>query len=290
MTQTEEYALYLKRREAKLHAPMADYWFGQEARWVEPFHIYGGLWFVGDSWVCAHIIRTPGGLILLDTGNCGATAMLIHAIWKAGFNPEDIKWVIVSHGHVDHFGGVRFLKNMFGCKTYIGAPDAALFREHPEQSIIQESTDIADEVFRPDVELHDGDVINFGGLEIAFRLVPGHSPGAISCFFDLEENGVVKRAGYYGGFGLNTLAAGYLRSIGDSELSTRRTYLESLASVRDERVDIFVGNHTANNDYLAKVARRKERPGENPFVDSAAWGKYLDLCRSNMLRLMETDK
>lgn len=34
--------------------------------------------------------------------------MLIHSIWEMGFRPQDVKWIILSHGHVDHFGAAPF--------------------------------------------------------------------------------------------------------------------------------------------------------------------------------------
>ena len=74
---------------------------------MQPFQIYGNLYYVGDSWVCVHIVDTGNGLLMFDAGNCGAQAMLIHAIWELGFNPADVKWLILSHGHVDHFGAAH---------------------------------------------------------------------------------------------------------------------------------------------------------------------------------------
>ena len=86
----------------------------QEKRYVEPFRIFGNVYYAGDSWVCVHVIDTGDGLLLIDSGNAQATAMLIHSIWSLGFNPADIRWIILSHGHVDHIGGVNFLRKMFG--------------------------------------------------------------------------------------------------------------------------------------------------------------------------------
>ena len=40
---------------------------------MKPFQIYGNLYYVGDSWVCVHIIDTGKGLLMFDAGNCGAT-------------------------------------------------------------------------------------------------------------------------------------------------------------------------------------------------------------------------
>lgn len=50
----------------------------QEKRYVEPFRIFGNVYYAGDSWVCVHVIDTGDGLLLIDSGNAQATAMLIH--------------------------------------------------------------------------------------------------------------------------------------------------------------------------------------------------------------------
>ena len=57
----------------------------QEKRYVEPFRIFGNVYYAGDSWVCVHVIDTGDGLLLIDSGNAQATAMLIHSIWSLGF-------------------------------------------------------------------------------------------------------------------------------------------------------------------------------------------------------------
>ena len=207
----------------------------QESRDVHPFQIYGNVWYVGDSWVCVHLIDTGEGLLLIDSGSCGATAMLVNAIWEAGFNPADVKWIIHSHGHVDHFGGANFFKKMFGTKLYLGEPDARMFHERPEIAVIQESRNDADYLFQPDYEIREGDVLTFGNTTITFYLVPGHTDGCIACFFDAYDGDQVKRCGYYGGFGFNTLQKDYLIEIGDTAYNTRKVYLESLAKVRTRR-------------------------------------------------------
>ena len=55
-----------------------------------------------------------------------------------GFNPADVKWMILSHGHVDHFGAANFLRECLKGR-YIGEPDAKkMFQENPELALIQE--------------------------------------------------------------------------------------------------------------------------------------------------------
>ncbi len=67
--------------------------------------------------------------MLIDLVNSGATAMLIKAIYDLGFKPDDVKWIILSHGHVEHIGAANFFKNMFGTKLYMGKPDVDMFKE-----------------------------------------------------------------------------------------------------------------------------------------------------------------
>lgn len=287
MSLREDYQRYQERRERCAADHFGAIWMDQEARYVHPFRLYGNVWYVGDSWVCVHLIDTGEGLLLIDSGNCGATAMLIQAIWEAGFRPDDVKWIIHSHGHLDHIGGAVFFKKMFGTKLYLSAPDAKMFREHPEISAIQDSPCFTDTLFEPDVEIQEGDILTFGNTTMEFTMVPGHTEGCIACFFDVYDNGEVKRAGYYGGFGFNTLQKDYLIETGDPKLRTRQIYLDSLEKVRDRKVEVFLGNHCVNNDTLKRREAQLAHPdGPNPFVDDTAWGKYLDFKRDELLKFM----
>lgn len=287
MTAYESYKEYLTRHDAIANTPMGKAWLDQESRYIKPFNLYGPVWYVGDSWVCVHLVDTGDGLLLIDSGNCGAAAMLVNAIWEAGFDPRDVKWIIHSHGHVDHIGGANFFKRMFGTKLYLGAPDAKSFRERPWISFIQDGYNPCEELFVPDYEIQDGEILTFGNITIQFYLSPGHTDGVISCFFEGDGPEGVKRFGYYGGFGFNTLKKDYLTEIGDTEFKTRQVYLDSLARVRDEKVDIFLGNHCNNNDTMKRREKQIENPdGPNPFVDSEAWRNYLDKKRDALIAFM----
>lgn len=287
MSVREEYQQYVERREKVAKHPLGKIWFDQESRYVKPFQIYGNVWYVGDSWVCVHLIDTGDGLLLIDSGNCGATAMLVQAIWEAGFKPNDVKWIIHSHGHLDHIGGANFFKRMFGTKLYLGEPDARMYREEPALSAIHDSHNDMDELFVPDYEIKEGDVLTFGNTTITFTLVPGHTAGCIACFFDAYGDEGAKRCGYYGGFGFNTLQKDYLVEFGDTGYKTRQVYLDSLAKVRDEKVEIFLGNHCINNQTLERRQKQMDDPtGPNPFIDTEVWGAYLDEKRDGMLALM----
>lgn len=285
-----DYKEYLERRKKVEENEFFNrVWINQEKKYVNPFQIYGNLYYVGDSWVCTHLIDTGDGLLLIDSGNCGATAMLINAIWEAGFNPKDVKWIITSHGHVDHIGSANFFKEMFGTKLYLGEPDAKMFLENPELAFIQDSPNILDSIFEPDVTIKDGDVIVFGKMKFEFFLVPGHTDGCIAFFFDLTDGTEVKRAGYYGGFGFNTLQKDFLIEIGDESFNNRNIYLESINKVKNIDVDIFVPNHTVNNDLLQRHKKNIENPKVNHFVDKDLWKNYLTQKENELIKFMKDE-
>ena len=285
----EAYDAYVAKRTELMNKPGRHY-IEQERGYVHPFQIFGNVWYVGDSWVCTHLIDTGDGLLLLDSGNIGATAMLVNAIWEAGFRPADVRWIIHSHGHLDHIGAANFFKRMFGTKLYIGAPDAEMFRTRPALSFIQGAHNAQEGLFDPDVEINEGDRLVLGGMTFDCRLVPGHTAGCVALFFDAHDGDKTLRCGYYGGFGFNTLRRDFLESFGLDVDKARQTYLASLAKVRDEKVEIFLGNHCANNDTLGRRKRQLENPdGPNPFIDSDAWHLFLDSKRDELLALIRSD-
>ena len=276
MSYRENYLETRKKREACYKNPMSFIFQHQEKRYVKPFQIYGNVWYTGDDWVCVHLIDTGDGLLLIDAGNCGYTPWLVQAIWEAGFRPNDVKWLVLSHGHVDHVGAATFFRDTFGTRIYLGEPDAKMYEEHPEFSFIQDSPNLADDVFTPDEVIRDGDVLTFGNVTIDCYLVPGHTAGCVALFFDAEEDGVKKRCGYYGGFGFNTLTVHDLDEMGDTEHRMWKTYEESIDHVIDQKVDIFLGNHTSNNRTIEKMKEKESKDGGvNPFIDPEEWRTYL---------------
>lgn len=291
MSAKNKYAEHKQKLEYRLkHDPMFGFMHHQEKRWIDPFKIFGNVYYVGDSWVCVHLIDTGDGLLLIDCGNVGAKHLLIKAIYDMGFRPDDVKWIILSHGHLDHIGAANFFKEMFGTKLYLGEPDAIMFKEKPEFSFVQDSTDFLDDIFEPDEVIKDGDVLTFGNVTIKCYLVPGHTEGCVALFFDGTEDGVTKHFGYYGGFGFNTLTAEALDEYGDTEHELWEIYPQSLDKVADMPVDIFLGNHTENNRFFEKLEVMKKTGNRSCWIDSEEWKAYLTAKKSEFAAFVEKQK
>ena len=249
---------------------------------VEPFRIFGDLYFAGTVPASCHLIDTHDGLILIDTGYPQSAYLVIESIWELGFKPADIRCIIHSHGHYDHMGATRALVELSGAKTVIGAPDAGYVTGPNDLNWAVEHKYDFTEFFTPDVLLHDGDTVSLGNTVIKCVSTPGHTPGTMSFFFDVHDGKRTLRAGMHGGVGTNSMVRPYLERM-HLPLDLPRQFLDGLEKVRREHVDIFIGNHVGNNDTVGKGEALKHDPAHNPFIDDSAWGRFLDQCRDTVL-------
>ncbi len=227
---------------------------------IEPFKIIGNVYFAGTYQASCHIIDTGDGLILIDPGYENAFYLVIDSIYKLGFRPTDIKYIINTHWHWDHTEATAALANLSGAKTLLG-------REDEEN---------AKRYFIPDILLKDGDTLSLGNTTISFMETPGHTKGTISFFFDTREGDTNYRVGMFGGAGANTLR----KDAFDFE-GCREAYYASLERLQKEQVDVFIGNHVWNNDTFPKGKLLMET-GENQFIDSGLWNRFLDHCKKRL--------
>ena len=248
--------------------------------YVEPFKIWGNLYFVGTEPASTHIIDTGDGLIMLDTGYQQSLYLVIHNMHLLGFNPMDIKYIVLTHGHIDHLGGARALKELTGAKTVLGRPDEDYANGRLDLTYAKELDMEYNEVFQPDILIDDGDKICLGNTEITAVATPGHTPGAMSYFFDVYDGDRTMRAGLHGGMGINTLSDEFLNRY-NLPFSLRDDFRNSMLRLKEEKVDIFLGNHMQHNDTLGKAKRIKN--GEtDAFINPDEWAEYNDWCIRNM--------
>ena len=234
---------------------------------MEPFKIIGNIYFVGTFQASCHLIDTGDGLIMIDPGYNKTLYLVIRSIYELGFNPKDIKYIINTHWHHDHAEATAAMVDLSGAKTLIGHRDAEKAKQY----------------FEPDILIHEGDTLTLGNTTISFLETPGHTAGTISFFFETEEAGKTYRLGMFGGAGANTLAQGKFDYEG-----CREDYRNSLNRLRQERVDVFIGNHCWNNDTAGKGKVLLET-GENLFIDSTLWGQFLDYCEKRLDTVIAKD-
>jgi len=254
--------------------------------YMEPFKIFGNLYFVGTTFVSCHVIDTGDGLVLIDSGYPQCTYLTLENIRKVGLDPYDIKYILLSHGHYDHVGGARAIRELTGAKTLIGRQDREYVNGTLDLTWAKEIGYQYYEEFEPDILIDDGYVFELGNTKIRCVNTPGHTPGVISFFFNVTDGVKTYTAGMFGGAGMNSLKFDFLDRYGLS-YSCRDDYLNSLNKIRSERVDIHIGNHPGDNQ--TKLKYQKLISGEeNPFIDGSSFEKWIKVCEQRLNKLIKS--
>ena len=153
--------------------------------YVRPFQIAGNVYYIGNKAVCSHLIDTGEGLIVIDTSYPELDHLLINSIWEAGFDPKDIRIVLHTHLHYDHFGATNTLTKIYGAKAYVGRDEWESVQRKPELAVIPQDPYLSYRMIRPDVLplLHDHHQCCPYGLSLLLFVVQDLSLHLSSLYF-----------------------------------------------------------------------------------------------------------
>ncbi|MGB9036405.1 MAG: MBL fold metallo-hydrolase [Paeniglutamicibacter sp.] len=140
---------------------------------------------------------------IVDTGIASSPAEgMVEELRKLGRNIEDVRWILLTHGHIDHMGGAFALWELTGrrAKVVIHEKDAPLLRSraaHLQQYAevraqylndpagIDNQTKAAGQVIsgemEPDVLVSGGEILSLGGdVTVSVHHIPGHTEGSVA--------------------------------------------------------------------------------------------------------------
>jgi glyoxylase-like metal-dependent hydrolase (beta-lactamase superfamily II) len=135
-----------------------------------------------------YLVVADEGLLLVDSGMGRHAGRIIRLIESLGRRPEELRYVVLTHWHIDHLGSATEVKRLTGAQVAIHELDAPILAggELPKKG--RRAMGLVFRLFRfrpiePDLRLHDGDTI--AGLRVFH--VPGHTDGSIAL---LRDDGV----------------------------------------------------------------------------------------------------
>lgn len=238
---------------------------------VPPVKMFDNLWYVGPGYVSVYLIKTSAGAVLIDASEePDMVQHVIDSIRKTGTDVKDIKAILISHGHIDHWGGIDRMHELSGAPVYATEEDWQMIEQASRSGRGGAPPPRAP---KRDRVVKDGDTLTIGDTTLKLYKTPGHTPGVISIEFTVYDKGVPHKAFYSGGTGGRDGVKGYEEAVASS---TRISQING--------IDVFLPNHgwNAGTDYpngslferFPKLAARKA--GEaNPFVDAASWRQFI---------------
>lgn len=227
---------------------------------IEPAKIFDNLYFFGISNVSAWALTTSAGIIVLDSlDNANEAQQYIEGgLRKLGLDPAQIKYVVVTHAHGDHYGGAQYLADKFHAHIVMSDIDWKVL-EGPRRANYPANWG---PIPRRDMSVKDGDRLTLGDTTIEFYVTPPHTPGTISIIMPLREGNARHVGGEWGGTAFNFPPT-------PQNFATYAASAERFAQIaRDKGVDVPISNHSTYDNAFEKIAALKSRrPGDpNPFV------------------------
>ncbi len=263
-----EAARTLAGSDAWLQAPFTFYCVAGNARGnspaapeLEPVRLFDNVYAVGNSEATVYAIVTPQGIILIDSGYADRVETVVVAGLKTlGLDPANVKYVLLGHGHADHFGGARYFQEHYGAKVGSTAVDWDLINP-PNPPPNQPAN--APRGPNRDLVLVEGQPVTLGGTTVTPIAIPGHTPGSLAFIFPVKEGRRTYTAGLFGG---TILTADRITTPGLKQYVQSIDHYLEIAKKR--KVDVELQNHPLFDGMADKLARlRTRKAGDpNPFI------------------------
>ncbi len=226
---------------------------------IEPARVFDNLYVIGRTSTAVWVVATSAGLVLIDAGyGDQLESVLLPGLKTLGLDPAQVRYVIVGHGHGDHFGGSAYFQQR-GARVVMAGPDWDLVETPPAAgrggATVQPP--------KRDIVAIEGQAVTVGDVSFTPVMIPGHTPGSMGVIFPVKEGGSSHVAGLFGG---SILTPGRISDEGLTQ------YINSVEhwgdATRRMKVDVEIQNHPMYDGFLGKLDRLKSRkPGEpNPFV------------------------
>jgi glyoxylase-like metal-dependent hydrolase (beta-lactamase superfamily II) len=200
----------------------------------KPSRVYGNVYLIGSTEIshpydCLVYLIDLDELILVDTGAGLSYQRLLENVVYLGFKPERITTILVTHAHIDHIGALNQFKEHLGCK---------IIAHNKDSKAIESGSGTGADVYGIDYIpcpvdiklLKSEEQIKIGSQQFNIVHIPGHTPGSIAIYLDLEGKRIL--------FGQD-IHGPYLRKWGADPIQAK----SSLKKLMELKADILCEGH-----------------------------------------------
>jgi len=239
-----------------------------------PVRIHANTYDVGTCGISSILIVGDQGDILIDGGPEAAADVIAANIQKLGYNIRDVRFILTSHEHLDHVGGIARLQRMSG---------ATVVTSVPAKKVLETGTVGADDPqagslgpFPPvpvGRTVTDGQEVRLGNLMLTAMATPGHTSGALSWRWVSCDGGVCRTIVYADSL-TPVSAPTYRFSDHPAYLAAFRV---SIGKIAASPCEILLTPHPSASDMVDRIGGKAPLVNANACRDYAATkGKDLD--------------
>jgi metallo-beta-lactamase class B len=239
---------------------------------IDPFRVHGNTWYVGTDGLSSILVETDDGLILLDGGLPQSAALIVANIRALGFDPYDLRAILVSHPHFDHAGGINALQRMTGADVFTGsagiAPLTSGRLEASDPQFVAGSEQGSFPPVRNVIAVADNETITVGSLAVKAVYTAGHTAGGVTWTWETCALGTCYDVVY-----ADSLTAVSAAGFSFAASGAAADLTESAGRIADLDCDILLTPHPFFFGMHDKLERIEEG---NPFINPVACTLYAE--------------
>ncbi|BAF60868.1 Zn-dependent hydrolases [Pelotomaculum thermopropionicum SI] len=151
----------------------------------ERVYLVGGPEITDERDCCVYLVDGGSELALVDAGLGFSGRQILDNIRSSGIDPSLLKYVVATHGHIDHIGGLHFFQSL-GAKVVCHELEKKAVSEGRPELTAEWYYNVKYRPVNPDLILSgDGEDLPVGDLKLHCLFTPGHTPGGVSLYLDV---------------------------------------------------------------------------------------------------------
>jgi metallo-beta-lactamase class B len=250
---------------------------GERDGWSDaapPQRVFANVYMVGTCGIVSLLITTPKGHFLIDGATKEAAAGIANNIRSLGFDPKDVRYILGTHEHLDHVGGLAELKRITGAKLVTrDAAKAAMESGKPNPTDPQLGSIPEFEGVKADAILADGETLRLGDQALTLIATPGHTPGGSSYSWKSCAGATCHNFVYADSLG-SVSADAYRFSDHPVYVAMLRGSMARVEALKN--CDILISPHPSQSEFFERLT------GEKPLVDPKRCATYAGNARQRL--------